>query len=201
MDKKQLEIELQKAPPHPAPKYELEQYLTPAELASQILWIAFLKGDIEGKIVIDLGCGTGIFCKGVVLLGGDCICVDIDRDALNVARNFVGKDAEYIQAEVNSFNLTRKIDTVIENPPFGVVNRGIDLKFLLRAMEVANSVYSIHKSNEKTRELIMNMVKEYGYSVELISLNYRLKYYYRWHRKRIYEFPVDLYYLKKMSNS
>lgn len=194
MDKKQLELILQKTPSHPSPKYELEQYLTPANLAAQIIWIAYLKGDIRGKIVVDLGCGTGIFCKGITLLGGYCLCVDVDNESLSLAKDFIGREsASFIQAEVSSLTLSRRVDSVIQNPPFGVVKRGMDIIFLNKALEIANYVYSLHKSNEKSRELISRIASDMGFKNEVISLNYRLKYYYPWHKKKFHEFYVDLY--------
>ncbi len=61
----------------------LEQYRTPAPLAARLLFHAALKGDIEGKRVCDLGCGTGILAIGASLLGArEVVAVDIDQSAL-----------------------------------------------------------------------------------------------------------------------
>src|SRR4030042_577278 len=47
----------------------LEQYATPAHIAADMLWEAFTAGDIEGRSVVDLGCGNGVFSIGAKLLG------------------------------------------------------------------------------------------------------------------------------------
>ncbi|MEJ2777009.1 MAG: METTL5 family protein [Sulfolobus sp.] len=195
-NKKQLELILEKIPPHPKPRYELEQYLTPGDLVATILWTAYLRGDIKGKTVADLGCGTGKFCSGITALGGYCLCVEIDINSLNVAKEFVDENAEFINADIRFLNL-RKVDTVVQNPPFGVVNKGIDLIFLEKALQIANVVYSIHKSNEQSRKIILGKAKEYGFSVEVISTKYKLKPYYPWHIKKAHEFLVDVFLFKK----
>ncbi|HEV8361491.1 MAG TPA: 50S ribosomal protein L11 methyltransferase, partial [Candidatus Thermoplasmatota archaeon] len=60
---------LQKVPPHPAPKAELEQYQTPAPIAADLVYRALAAGDVAGKRVLDLGCGTGILAIGAALVG------------------------------------------------------------------------------------------------------------------------------------
>lgn len=65
------------------PKQRLEQYPTNAALAAGVLHGARARGDVEGKFVVDLGCGTGILsvaatlCDAAVVVG-----VDVDEDAL-----------------------------------------------------------------------------------------------------------------------
>ena len=69
MKQRQLEILLQKVPKPTTPVPQLEQYMTPAPIAADIIFTAYLWGDIENKTVVDLGCGTGIFSVGAVLAG------------------------------------------------------------------------------------------------------------------------------------
>lgn len=82
--KKRLEIALESLEGFRNPKIELEQYVTPANLAGFILTNADLFGDL--KTVIDLGCGTGILAIGSAILGAYAIGVEIDRDALSIGR-------------------------------------------------------------------------------------------------------------------
>ena len=42
-------------------------------------------------------------------------------------------------------------DTVVMNPPFGTRNPGIDTAFVLKGLQSANVVYSLHKTS--TREV------------------------------------------------
>ncbi|PVU77967.1 METTL5 family protein [Saccharolobus islandicus] len=154
---------------------------------------------MSNKKVVDLGCGTGVFCFAASLLGAYCTCVEIDLESLETARNIKSElnlDIELLNADIIQFY--GRFDTVIQNPPFGVVNRGIDIKFLQTAFSISNVVYSIHKSNERSRQIIIKIAKEHGFSAEILSERYRLKPYYPWHMKRIHEFLVDIYFFSKI---
>ncbi|AYN75639.1 methyltransferase domain-containing protein [Saccharolobus solfataricus] len=186
--------------PHPNPKYELEQYVTPSPIVAQIIWHAYISGHLSSKKVVDLGCGTGVFCLAASLLGAYCTCVEIDMESLDTVKNMKSEldlDIELINADATQFY--SKFDTVIQNPPFGVVNRGIDIKFLQTAFSISDVVYSIHKSNERSREIIITMAKDYGFSTEILSERFRLKPYYPWHMRRVHEFLVDIYFFSKIS--
>jgi len=78
MKQRKLEIILQQAKVFESPSAELEQYNTPATVAARLLQFAFLHGDIAGKRVVDLGCGTGVLALGAALLGGVATGVDSD---------------------------------------------------------------------------------------------------------------------------
>jgi hypothetical protein len=55
--------------PFDAPSVELEQYKTSAHLAARMLFtIQEVYGDIQGKVVADLGCGTGMLAIGSQVL-------------------------------------------------------------------------------------------------------------------------------------
>ena len=69
MKKKDLEIQLQRIQNFKDPDPALEQYMTPSVIATDILFDAYSKGDVEGLKVVDLGCGTGMFSIGSWLLG------------------------------------------------------------------------------------------------------------------------------------
>lgn len=148
MKKKEFEMVLQKIESPAKTKANLEQYMTPAKIASDILWKAYHKGDIAGKFVIDLGCGTGIFSIGAALLKAKkVIGVDIDKNLIEIAK----KEAKKFGLKIKFFsmdieNFYEKGDVVIMNPPFGAQysNRKADKKFLMKAMDVANTIYSIH---------------------------------------------------------
>jgi putative methylase len=121
--KRHLEMMLQQIPPHKSPKVHLEQYTTPSNIASDILWNAYSLGDIKDKKVVDLGCGTGIFAIGSALLGArEVIGVDIDPDAVETARIQATKmdiddNVEFISKNIQDF--TESADTVIQNPHLG----------------------------------------------------------------------------------
>lgn len=191
---------MDRVPPHPSPKVGLEQYITPSHIASSLVWTAFMQGNVEGRKVADLGCGTGRLCAGVSLLGGDCVCVELDEESLRTAREFFRKEeleADFVEADCTSFE--GRFDAVVQNPPFGVKVRGVDLMFLRTAFRVAKAVYSIHKSNPKTREVIREEAQRNGFSVDFLGVEFPMQAYYPWHRSQVHRFLVDLYVFKKIS--
>ena len=149
--KKQLEMVLQSIPIFNEPKADLEQYQTPANIAADLLWNAYVLGDIEHLKVVDLGCGTGIFTIGSALLNAaEVIGIDADPDAVNIARQEVverGLDevASFITADIG--DVIEKADTVFQNPPFGALKahrKEADRLFMMKALEIAPVVYSFH---------------------------------------------------------
>ncbi len=126
MKLKNLEMMLQRLNGFSHPRASLEQYQTPAPLAARLLFHALMKGDIEGKTVCDLGCGTGVLAIGAALLGAASVKgVEIDEKAIATARENAAKleaDVEFILADVKDPEVAGKIgmcDTAIMNPPFG----------------------------------------------------------------------------------
>jgi putative methylase len=147
MKKKQLEILLERLESFLHPTPEREQYSTPAAVAAFLLHLAYLRGDLEGKNVCDLGCGTGVLAIGAALLGARAVGVEIDPEALRVARknaSKLGVDVDFILGDVGPICL-KNVDTVVMNPPFGSqkASQG-DRAFLRKAIQVATSVYSLH---------------------------------------------------------
>ena len=175
MTKKELEMALQSLEVFDNPKVNLEQYPTPSVIASDILFSAYAAGDIAGKRVADLGCGTGIFAIGAYLLGAESVTAfDIDADALGIAeRNSVSKGCEIEFVKCNINEVSGSFDTVLMNPPFGSQNKHADRPFLSKAMGIADSVYSIHMACtldyiEKTAEAAGRTVashKTYKYEI------------------------------------
>lgn len=146
MKKKDLEIRLQNLAPFKEPKVELEQYPTHSSIATDILFEAYANGDIAGKDVVDLGCGTGIFAIGASLLGASSVTAyDVDKDAIETAKEnaeALGCEIEFIQADISKVD--GRYDTALMNPPFGSQRKHADQPFLKTAMTVADTVYSIH---------------------------------------------------------
>jgi putative methylase len=151
MKKKQLEIFLQQVPSFQQPKAPLEQYQTPAPIASDMLFIAYGFNDISHKTVVDLGCGTGIFAVGATLLQSEkSIGIDIDQTALLQAKQFASEknlSISYILGDITSYS--DSADTVMMNPPFGAqkANKHADRLFIKKALDIAPVVYSLHLSH------------------------------------------------------
>lgn len=145
----QLERLLSSIPPHPAPRVELEQYATPADLAAPLLFEARALGDVEGARVVDLGCGTGVLAIGAALLGArEVVGVEVDAVALAVARaqaQRLGAVVEWTERDVAAWE--GRADTVLMNPPFGAQQRGADRAFLDAAFRTAPVVYTLHNAS------------------------------------------------------
>lgn len=195
MKKKELEILLQKIPIYNYPNPYIEQYMTPANIAADIIFIAFGFGDIRDKKIIDLGCGTGIFSYGAKLAGAkEVIGIDIDKNVVEIAKDFVNKnkvEIEYIAKNVK--DVKNKCDTVIMNPPFGAQksNRWADRGFIEKAFEISNVIYSLHLS--KTVEFIEKMVLSLNGEITYVK-NYifPIKHTYFFHTKKSQDCEVSL---------
>ncbi|MBI2545089.1 MAG: 50S ribosomal protein L11 methyltransferase [Candidatus Aenigmarchaeota archaeon] len=206
--KKQLEITLSKLKQIETPKPSLEQYTIPGELAADILHQAYMSGDIEGKVVYDLGCGSGRLAIGALILGAkEVIAVDIDDQVLNVAEqnmefiitnNIAVKGSiKFIKSDLKKFS--GKCDTVIQNPPFGIQKEHADRIFLEKALECGNKIYSLHKDGyEKTVQFLTKFIEDRGGQVEkIIPYKFPIQHMFKFHDKPKKEIEVDLYVISK----
>ena len=199
MKKKELEILLQKIPAHPKPKAELEQYFTPAVVASDILYTAHSFGDVANKRIVDLGCGTGIFAIGAKLLGAEeVIGVDIDSDALSIARDYADKlvlDIQFINCEIKDF--FEKADVVMQNPPFGAQRKHADIPFVKKAIEIAPIVYSLHLA--KTSAFITKLInKSDAHITYTKKYKWEIRHTFAFHRKEKEVIEVTLFRIKSL---
>ena len=218
-----LEILLSKIKPHPTPNPNLEQYTISSSVAAEMLYIAaYTYGDIVGKTVLDLGCGTGRLALGAAFLGArEVVGVDIDRIAVKVAcENSVNaglKDkVQWVTADIDA--VRGEFDTVLQNPPFGVQKRGADRKFLEKALESGKAVYSLHKSTQDNTALtrkpkphregvlqvsaspfLRRFIEKRGGCIKAIyPMVMTIPYMFSFHTKRRHEFTVDLYVIKRV---
>ncbi|XP_056145103.1 rRNA N6-adenosine-methyltransferase METTL5 [Lampris incognitus] len=201
MKLKELESCLQQVDTFEDPKILLEQYPTSPHIAACMLYtIHNTYGDIEGKLVADLGCGCGVLSVGAAMLdAGLCVGFDIDNDALDIFRRnkeeFEITNIDLVQCDICSLEadaFAKKFDIVIMNPPFGTKhNQGMDMKFLRLALTMAKrSVYSLHKTS--TRDHIHKKAKDWGVTMEVIAeLRYDLPASYKFHKKKSVDINVD----------
>lgn len=157
MKKKNLEILLEKVAGFPAPSLREEQYITPAPIAAELLFFAYLRKDLVDA-VYDLGCGTGTLGIGAKLLGVEKV-IGFDRDiaALKIARKNaekLGVDVEFVCCDVA--DVCGHCHTVVMNPPFGAQIKGRDRPFLRKALEVSDVIYTIH--NAGSRDFIQKFI-------------------------------------------
>jgi putative methylase len=183
MKKRDLEIQLQRIAPLSCPNVGLEQYSTPAVIAADVLFIAYANGDVAGRKVADLGCGSGMFSIGAWLLGAEVIGVDSSEAAIEeTGRNAaeLGADIELLHMDVGEFDL--RVDTVIMNPPFGCQQRGADRPFLEKAMEIADVVYSMHMTS--TVPFLREFVGRKGWKLVLQKeYKFEIPHMFEFHRK------------------
>nr|WP_206203554.1 METTL5 family protein [Thermococcus sp. M36] len=186
------------------PKPELEQYRTPGSVAADLLWLALSMGDIENKVVADLGAGTGVLTVGACLLGAVKVyAVEKDASALevlmhNVRAHSIEECVEVVHSDVSEFS--GRVDTVVMNPPFGSQNPHADRPFLIKAFEVSDVVYSIHLAKPAVRRFIEAFVGDAGFSItHRVTLPFEIPAQFFFHRKRLERIRVDVYRFQRIA--
>lgn len=220
MTKARLAIILSRLPAFEGAKEGLEQYPTDSEVAAGVLWEAAMKGDIQGKKVVDLGSGPGVLGLGCLLLGaGHAVFVEKDTQALEQAKNSFskieseglftnrgmetgagkgGKEkgslADFVQGEMAIYKGTA--DVVVMNPPFGTRKAHADREFLEKAMQIAPVVYSFHKS--ETLPFLRGFAARKGFLITHEWLfDFPLKASMAHHRRRIHRIAACCIRLEK----
>jgi putative methylase len=199
MNKKTLAVLLSRLNTINNPKPYLEQYQTDSEIASIILWQAYMNGDIEDKLVADLGCGNGIFGIGALLLGAKKVYfVEKDKESVSVLKQNLdyieGGEYEIVVSDIQKFN--EKVDLIVENPPFGVQKAHNDKIFLEKSFEISQKIYSLHKIESK--EFIQELSNKHCFSVlGIIDIDFVLKKTMRYHKKTNYNVKVGCWILEK----
>lgn len=202
MKLKQLEMALQRLSGFSRPNAALEQYQTPAPLAARLLYHALMKGDIEGKHVVDLGCGTGILAIGAALLGAETVTgFDIDERGLAVAREnarLLDAEVTFLSADLRKGGCEDQIgacDTVVMNPPFGAQKAHADRPFIDCALLVADVTYSIF--NAGSIPFVEAYTAQKAEITEKIGGAFPIKRTFAFHTKDVQEIEVEILRLKR----
>jgi len=217
-----LELFLSQIEAHPSPQVGLEQYTVSEASAATVLYIAtYTNDDVIGKTVLDLGCGTGRLALAASYLGAKFVVgVDIDKTAIKTAAENsekvrVKSNVQWVVGDVAA--ITGSFDTVLMNPPFGVQRRNADRKFLEKALEVGNAVYSLHNHPHTDRQLIKRLKANLGSLLRVAPSQFIEKFVnnhhgvvkavyailmtiprmFDFHTKKKHDFVVDLYVIKK----
>lgn len=201
---KKLEEFLQSVDSFENPKILLEQYITPAHIATHCIYtIQNNYDDLRNKLVADLGSGTGILSIGSAIMeASHVVGFEIDSDAISTAKINLDEmevtSVDFVQTDVLNLESEEKwhkmFDTVVMNPPFGTKkNSGMDMAFLKIAINLSNhSVYSLHKTS--TRNFIQKKAKELNCKGEVIAeLRYNIDSSYRFHKKSSKDIEVDFW--------
>ena len=217
-----LERFLSKIKPNPSPVADLEQYTLSESAAASVLYLAaYSCGDILSKRILDLGCGTGRLAIGAAFLGAESVVgVDIDKAVVKVAFENTAqvdfrKTVDWIVGDIDA--VSGKFDTVLQNPPFGVQKRGADRRFLEKALQVTDTVYSLHNHPVTDKRLIRKLkacggqllqveasafiqkfIQERGGRVEgVYALSLSIPKMFDFHTKTRHDIVVDLYVIRR----
>jgi putative methylase len=104
-----------------------------------------------------------------------------------------------IVGDIREFSL-KYADTVIMNPPFGVVkrNRGLDLLFLKRAMEFSRTIYTIHKYSEGLIRLVNELASAFNYEIiHSEEMFFPIQMIYPSHYRKVYRVKIIFYVLRR----
>lgn len=198
--KSQLAIALSKLDVFAAPKLTLEQYPTDSEIAAEVIWSAYMAGELEDATIADLGCGTGILGIGTLILGAKKVFfIDKDAKALETLRSNLNdlnltEKYEIIEADIVEF--TEQVDLVIQNPPFGTQEKHTDARFLEHAMSIADNIYTFHKT--ATADFIIKLCKNNRFIIkERFDFRFPLKQTLKQHKKKIERIDVSCFHIEK----
>ena len=207
--KGQIERIVQELKAFENPDINKEQYFTAPDVASEVINQLNLNGDVEDKVIVDLGAGTGFLSMGALISGAKKLYfVDSDENALKILKeNIVSvienydvaiSDYRLIHKDIKEIDITsfpEKVDVVIMNPPFGTKEKHMDTVFLEKAFELSDTIYSLHKTS--TKPYIVRKGQEFGYEVKTIELRYRLKRQFDVHTKKFKDIGVTLFIFTK----
>jgi putative methylase len=215
-----LERFLSTIAPQPNPQVHLEQYTVSEQIAANMLFIAaYANDDVVDKIVLDLGCGTGRLALGASFVGaGDVVGIDINRSAIQTASENSRKadlcSVQWVLGDIGA--VVGCFDTVLQNPPFGVQTREADRAFIVKALDVGSSIYSLHSHPEVDARLIKQLKASQGFlqvqaspfmerfiakqggSISAVyAMVMTIPRMFDFHTKLKHDFVIDMYVIKK----
>ena len=204
MRQRHLAMRLSSLEPHPCKSVELEQYPTEGNLAAAWLTKIDLGDGFEGKHILDLGAGNGVLGIGSAFLGADHVTM-VECDSMTIEtlqRNIDEVDGSEqctimeFMVDGNPLSLSRPVDMVVMNPPWGVQTQRADRAFFetIFAMEIpiAHFIHSIDA------EHLLPLAHSHGYELHSIYQDdFRLPPAYAHHSKNKATTRIRCYRLEK----
>jgi putative methylase len=180
------------------PRADLEQVVTPAEAAADLLVDALAAGDLEGRSVLDLGSGTGRLAIGAALLGAASVVgVEVDPDAVAIARDAarsLGVRATFETGDVAHW--TEAADLIVMNPPFGAQRLHADRPFWDAAYRLAGrAVYAFGLAESRTF-IARRAVAARAHVLGTRPVAWELPRTFPHHTRRRVAIPVDLWAIR-----
>ncbi len=193
---------LARVPPPDRPRAELEQVVTPPELAADLLYAADRWDGLAGRSVLDLGCGTGRLAIGAALLGaGPVVGVDADATVLERAREAAraaGVSVEFDRRDVAEYD--RPTAIVLMNPPFGAQRAHADRPFWERAFALAErSVHAFALADSRSF-IARRAVARHAYVLETQPVAWELGRTFPHHTRRRVMLAVDRWAIRTEQN-
>ncbi|MFO8016883.1 MAG: METTL5 family protein [Candidatus Woesearchaeota archaeon] len=200
--KARLAVELSKLDTFEKPELSTEQYPMDSEIGAEVLWDAYFRGDIENKVIADLGCGTGLLGIGALMLGARLVYfVDSDSNAISAAKknleqfSISKESAVFMEKDINDFD--ERADTVMQNPPFGTKTKHADREFLMKAFSTSDIIYTFHKATSKN--FIEKITEDNGFSISnYYEFNFPIKASQLFHKRRIHRIKVGCWRLERV---
>lgn len=192
--KVQLEKILESLDRLPRPAASTEQYPTPAGIAAEVVYLAYAKGDVEGRSALDLGCGNGVFAIAAKLLGAERVVgVDSDPAAVEVARRNAGRARVEVEWRVADVQAVREpFETVFMNPPFGSQKRHADRPFLDTALAWGRVVYTF--LNARAEAYVRRRIESAsGRVTDRVAYAFPIPHTFDFHREEVRRIDVVLY--------
>jgi putative methylase len=184
---------IQSVPPPARPQAALEQVVTPAEAAADLLLTLDRELGLRNRSVLDLGSGTGRLSIGAALLGAHPVVgIEIDPLLVPIARSAaraVGASATFRVGDVAEWR--RRADVIVMNPPFGAQTRYADRPFWDRAFSLARRSIGAFASSA-SRTFIARLALDRGaHVVEVEPVRWDLPRTFPHHRAPSVRLPVD----------
>lgn len=214
INKKEIIFEIERTETFKDPKVQLEQYCIDAACAVDIIFFAgFEFNDINQKIIIDLGTGTGRLSIASTFFNPIYIfSIDIDFSALfilkkNIRALHLENKIFPVCADVKYFNISKSYlprnlqITTIMNPPFGVKKKTADRIFLECAFSFSDIIYSIHLDNKKVHNFISDFVRKNNWLIDFVlPFDMILERSFQFHKYKTKKINVNLYRFIKKEN-